>query len=60
MCAIKDNLLDLKRKAHEELCSREPEPKCEYCKGSGEITRTEWYGTDTSVDTVEKCVCQEE
>lgn len=31
---------------------------CEFCKGVGTITRTEWTGTDTCSDITEKCVCQ--
>jgi hypothetical protein len=61
MCAIKDNLEEMKLKAHHELCSREPEPKCEYCNDTGvvEISGDDGRGNWDKVDE-KRCVCTED
>lgn len=60
MCAIKDNVLEMQRLAHKELCENEPQPKCEFCQDEGYVTKTEWVGTDTSYDLEVRCICNED
>lgn len=60
MAKIKDDLIELQRKAHLELCSREPKnDTCEFCKGEGVIMKDEWTGTDTNYEVAVRCVCNE-
>lgn len=59
MSKMSDYVIELKEKAHKELCEREQD-KCEYCQDTGYVTKTEWSGTDDSYDVEVKCGCNED
>lgn len=35
-------------------------PKCEICRDTGFVSKTEWTGTDESYEVEKRCVCQED
>jgi len=45
---------EMEKVAHEEECADE-KVKCEFCKDTGYITKTEWVGEDSSYDVEVKC-----
>ena len=51
---------EIQKEAHEKECENEPEPKCEWCKDTGMVTKTEWADDDRSYDVTARCVCQED
>lgn len=55
-CALSEDVCD--RTCDD--CFFKEEVKCKICEDTGEVTKTEWTGTDSSHDITSKCICQEE